>query len=93
LPCNKRKLGSGCSALKGINDKRAIFGWSEACVATQPSDPATALSALDALYVTEHKDGGRRIKAEDLHTLPGDTPHIDNALRDGELIASRTRIL
>jgi xanthine dehydrogenase YagS FAD-binding subunit len=86
LPCNKRKLGSGCSALKGINDKHAIFGWSEACVATQPSDPATALSALDALYVTEHKDGGRRIKAEDLHTLPGDTPHIDNALRDGELI-------
>ncbi len=72
LPCNKRKLGSGCSALKGINDKHAIFGWSEACVATQPSDPATALSALDALYVTEHKDGGRRIKAEEL--------------RDGELI-------
>jgi xanthine dehydrogenase YagS FAD-binding subunit len=86
LPCNKRNPGSGCSALNGINDKHAIFGWSEACVATQPSDPATALAALDALYVTEHKEGGRRIKAEDLLTLPGETAHIDNELRDGELI-------
>jgi xanthine dehydrogenase YagS FAD-binding subunit len=86
LPCNKRKPGSGCSALNGINDKHAIFGWSNACVATQPSDPATALATLDAVYVTEHRGGGRRIKAEYLHTLPGDTPHIDNGLRDGELI-------
>jgi xanthine dehydrogenase YagS FAD-binding subunit len=86
LPCNKRKPGSGCPALDGINDKHAIFGWSRACVATQPSDPATALAALDAFYVTQHRDGGRRIKAEDLHTLPGDTAHIDNILRDGELI-------
>lgn len=86
LPCNKRAPGSGCSALHGINDKHAIFGWSEACIATQPSDPATALAALDAVYVTQHKDGGRRIKAEELHTLPGDTPEIDNTLRDGELI-------
>jgi len=86
LPCNKRKPGSGCAALNGINDKHAIFGWSEACVAVQPSDPATALAALDAVYVTAHKDGGRRIKAEEMHLLPGETPHIDNVLRDGELI-------
>jgi xanthine dehydrogenase YagS FAD-binding subunit len=88
LPCNKRKPGSGCSALNGINDRHAIFGWSELCVATQPSDPAVALAALDAVYVTEHRDGGRRIKAGELHTLPGDTPHIDNVLRDGELMVS-----
>ena len=88
LPCNKRKPGSGCSALNGINDRHAIFGWSELCVATQPSDPAVALAALDAVYVTKHRDGGRRIKAGELHTLPGDTPHIDNVLRDGELMVS-----
>src|SRR3954451_23724101 len=29
LPCNKRAPGSGCSALAGINDTHAIFGWSE----------------------------------------------------------------
>ncbi|UCI05174.1 FAD binding domain-containing protein [Mesorhizobium sp. B1-1-8] len=86
LPCNKRWPGSGCSALHGFNDKHAIFGWSQACVATQPSDPANALAALDAVYVTDHRDGSRRIKAEDLHRLPGETPHIENTLRDGELI-------
>lgn len=88
LPCNKRKPGSGCSALHGFNDKHAIFGWSEACVAVQPSDPAVALAALDAVYVTEHKDGGRRIEIEDFYTPPGDTPHIENILRDGELIVA-----
>src|SRR2546428_7803150 len=40
LPCNKRRPGSGCSALDGLNRNHAIFGWSEACVATNPSDVA-----------------------------------------------------
>ena len=39
LPCNKRRPGSGCSALDGINRNHAIFGWSDACVATK-QDPA-----------------------------------------------------
>lgn len=40
LPCNKRQLGSGCSALHGINDNHAIFGWTEDCVATShPTRP------------------------------------------------------
>jgi xanthine dehydrogenase YagS FAD-binding subunit len=86
LPCNKRAPGTGCSALHGLNDRHAIFGWSEHCVATQPSDPAVALAALDAFYVTEHRDGGRRIAATELHTLPGDQPQRDNVLRSGELI-------
>jgi xanthine dehydrogenase YagS FAD-binding subunit len=88
LPCNKREPGSGCSALHGLNDKHAIFGWSEACVAVQPSDPATALAALDAVYVTQHRDGGRRITVEELYTPPGDTPNIEHVLRDGELIVA-----
>ena len=46
LPCNKRKPGSGCSALQGLNRGLAIFGWSESCVATHPSDLAVALAAL-----------------------------------------------
>jgi xanthine dehydrogenase YagS FAD-binding subunit len=88
LPCNKRHPGSGCSALHGINDKHAIFGWSEARVATQPSDPAVALAALDATYVTADRDGGRRIPATELHTLPGDRPELDTVLRPGELITA-----
>jgi xanthine dehydrogenase YagS FAD-binding subunit len=88
LPCNKREPGSGCSALHGINDRHAIFGWTEDCVATQPSDPAVALAALDAVYVTEHRDGGRRIAATELHTLPDGRPQDHNVLRHGELITS-----
>src|SRR6266550_4685197 len=47
LPCNKRRPGSGCSALHGLNRNHAIFGWSDDCVATNPSDLAVALVALD----------------------------------------------
>src|ERR1700722_1140597 len=48
LPCNKRQPGSGCSARHGLNRNHAICGWSDACVATHPSDLAVALAALDA---------------------------------------------
>jgi xanthine dehydrogenase YagS FAD-binding subunit len=88
LPCNKRAPSSGCAAREGINDKHAIFGWSEACVATQPSDPAVALAALDATIVTALPDGERRISAREFHTLPGDTPQRENVLRQGELIVA-----
>jgi xanthine dehydrogenase YagS FAD-binding subunit len=88
LPCNKREPGSGCSALHGINHKHAVFGWTEDCVATQPSDPAVALAALDAILVTEHRDGGRRIPATEFHRLPGNRPQDDHILRGGELITA-----
>jgi xanthine dehydrogenase YagS FAD-binding subunit len=87
-PCNKREPGSGCSALHGLNDNHAIFGWTEACVATQPSDPAVALAALDAVFITEHRSGGRRIPAAEFHTLPDAHPQDDNVLRHGELITA-----
>ncbi|HUZ65465.1 MAG TPA: FAD binding domain-containing protein, partial [Acetobacteraceae bacterium] len=86
LPCNKRTPGSGCAALHGVNDRHAIFGWTDACVATQPSDPAVALAALDAQIVTESENGGRRIPARTFHTLPADGPERHNVLRQGELI-------
>ena len=46
LPCNKRRPGSGCAALRGLNRNHAIFGWSEACVATHASDVAVAFAAI-----------------------------------------------
>src|SRR5437879_1550580 len=54
LPCNKRRPGSGCAALHGLNRNHAIFGWSDACVATNPSAVAVALGAAprpDPRYV------------------------------------------
>ncbi|MBQ1090088.1 xanthine dehydrogenase family protein subunit M [Streptomyces sp. B93] len=86
VACNKRVPGSGCAALHGANERLAIFGWTQDCVAVQPSDPAVALACLDAEIVTEHADGGRRIAATEFHTLPADDPAAHNVLRAGELI-------
>jgi xanthine dehydrogenase YagS FAD-binding subunit len=47
-PCNKQRPGSGCAARHGLNRNHAIFGWSDACVATNASDVAVAFAALDA---------------------------------------------
>lgn len=89
MPCNKRKPGSGCGALKGSNRNHAIFGWSEKCVAVYPSDMAVALAALDAVVHVETGNGEKRaIAFADFHRLPGDTPQIDNNLKHGELITS-----
>src|SRR5881409_27334 len=88
LPCNKRKPGSGCAARYGLNRNHAIFGWSDACVATNPSDVAVALAALDATVVMRGRTGERAIPFADFHRLPGDTPERDNVLGRGDLIVS-----
>jgi xanthine dehydrogenase YagS FAD-binding subunit len=88
-PCNKRVAGSGCAALHGLNERHAIFGWTDECVAVQPSDPAVALAALDAVIVTEDaQGGGRRIPARSFHVLPDENPSAHTVLRHGELITS-----
>jgi xanthine dehydrogenase YagS FAD-binding subunit len=89
--CNKRDPGSGCSALKGFSRQLAIVGSSDACIATHPSDMAVAMRALDASVETVQPDGGaRKIPIAEFHTLPGDTPHIENVLKHGELITAVT---
>lgn len=86
--CNKREPGSGCAAIEGHNRQHAIFGASEHCVATHPSDMCVALSALDALVRVRGAAGGRAISMLDFHRLPGDEPHIDTRLVPGELITA-----
>jgi xanthine dehydrogenase YagS FAD-binding subunit len=86
LPCNKRHPGTGCPARHGENRQHAIFGWSEACVATHPSDLAVALAALDAMIRVASSRGERSIPAAEFHRLPGDEPQRDNVLQPGELI-------
>ncbi len=87
MPCNKRRPGSGCSALGGYNRNHAVLGSSAHCIATHPSDMAVALSALDAGVETISPDGSARtISIHDLHRLPGDTPQRETNLGHGELI-------
>lgn len=89
MPCNKREPGTGCGALKGVNKNHAIFGWSEKCVATYPSDMAVALAALDAVVQVESLNNTKRsIPFADYHRLPGDHPEKDNNLEQGEFITS-----
>jgi xanthine dehydrogenase YagS FAD-binding subunit len=88
LPCNKRRPGSGCSALHGLNRNHAIFGWSDACVATNPSDVAVAFAALDANVIVRGRTGERSIPFTDFHRLPGSTPERDNTLDRGDLIVA-----
>jgi xanthine dehydrogenase YagS FAD-binding subunit len=88
-PCNKRQPGSGCSALGGPTGYGAIFGASEACIATHTSDMAVAMTALDASVETMTPDGGvRTIKVEALHLLPEATPQVETQLAAGELITA-----
>lgn len=90
-PCNKRKPGSGCAAAGGFSRQHAVIGTSKSCIATHPSDMAVAMRLLDASVETVRPDGATRvIPIADFHHLPGNTPHIENALAPGELITAVT---
>ncbi|KAF1073068.1 xanthine dehydrogenase family protein subunit M [Variovorax sp.] len=90
-PCNKRRPGSGCSAIGGVTRQLAVIGASQACIATHPSDMAVAMRVLDAAVETVKPDGRTRvIPIADFHRLPGDTPHIETALERDELITGVT---
>lgn len=86
VPCNKRAPGSGCPAREGANRMHAVLGTSDSCVATHASDLAVALVALDARVTLASAEGTRSVALADFYRLPGDTPHVENDLRPGELV-------
>ncbi|MGZ3518370.1 MAG: FAD binding domain-containing protein [Vulcanimicrobiaceae bacterium] len=87
-PCNKRIPGSGCSAREGYHRNLAIFGASESCIATHPSDMAVAMIALDAVVRVVGPRGERAIPLAGFHRLPGDEPERDTVLERAELITA-----
>jgi xanthine dehydrogenase YagS FAD-binding subunit len=87
-PCNKRKPGSGCSAIGGLNRIHAILGPSDQCIATHPSDMCVALAALEAQVHISGPQGERTVAFHDYHRLPGNTPELDNCLDAGELVTA-----
>ncbi|MBZ9905929.1 xanthine dehydrogenase family protein subunit M [Mesorhizobium sp. BR115XR7A] len=86
--CNRREPGSGCSALGGENRLHAVLGWSDACIATHPSDFCVPLVALDAVVEIEGKGGRRHVTLEEFHRLPGDTPQRETVLQPGDLLVA-----
>ena len=84
--CDKRSPGSGCDARGGDTRSHAVLGWSDGCVATNPSDFCVPLAALDAVVEIEGRDGRREVPLDGFHVLPGDTPDRDSVLEPGELV-------
>lgn len=84
--CNKRRPGSGCSALEGVNRNHAVLGVDDSCIAQYPGDFAVALVALDAQVDLAGPGGARAIPFSELHRPPGGAPHIETTLKPGELI-------
>jgi xanthine dehydrogenase YagS FAD-binding subunit len=90
-PCSKRDPGSGCSSLAGRHERQAIFGWTQDCVAVQPSDPAVALAMLDAQADVLGPAGPRTIPMREFHLTQREAadagqPMRETRLEPGELI-------
>lgn len=88
VPCNKRVAGSGCGALVGENRQAALFGASDACVATHASDLAVALTALDAQIEILGPAGARRMSLDTLYVGAPNNPSRDSTLTNNELVTS-----
>ena len=86
--CNKRGPGAGCDAVDGENRLHAILGWSEHCIATNPSDFCVPLTALDAVVELQGPAGRRDIPLDSFYLLPGTTPERETMLEPGELITA-----
>ena len=84
-PCNRRKRGSGCAALGGLHERHAIYGGTDDCVAVQPSDPAVALAALDALADVVGPAGRRTIPMRAFHLTPREAAAMGDPLRETRL--------
>ena len=88
--CNKRNPGSGCAALDGNNRIHAVLGTSEHCIATNPSDMAVAMMALEATVNIQGPQGERSVPLDEFYLIPGNTPEKETVLAPGELITSVT---
>jgi xanthine dehydrogenase YagS FAD-binding subunit len=86
--CNKRRPGSGCTALEGVNVNHAVLGTDKSCISQYPGDFAVALVALGAQVELLGPAGPRVIAFETLHRPPEGKPHIETTLKPGELITA-----
>jgi len=81
------KGGEDCPAREGENQYHALFGESP-CVAVHPSDPATALHALDATIEVSGLQGNRAMPLSALYALPDDGRRTETTLGPGEVITA-----
>jgi len=84
IPCLKSN-GSDCPAVDGENTHHVIFGGGP-CYATHASDPAVALTALDATLTIAGAGGERTVPIADFFVLPDPDPKRETVLKAGEFV-------
>lgn len=79
--------GSTCPAKDGENQYLAILD-SGPCYAVHPSDPAVALTALDASVIVSSTRGSRPVAIADFYVLPREAPERETILEPGEFVSA-----
>ena len=82
-----KKGGSHCPAVDGENQYLAILDGGP-CYIVHPSDPAVALTALDAVVEIASASGRRRIPIREFYVLPAERLDRETILASGELITA-----
>ena len=79
--------GSDCPAAEGENQYHAILGGGP-CFIVHPSDPAVALTALDAVVEVSSARATRRIPIAELYVLPAERLDRETVLERDEVVTS-----
>src|SRR5688572_31157269 len=85
IPCLKSS-GNDCPAREGENTHHVLFGGGP-CYAVHPSDPAVALTALEATVLISGPGGDRSVAVSDFFVLPDPDPKRETVLERGEFIS------
>jgi xanthine dehydrogenase YagS FAD-binding subunit len=88
IPCLKNG-GSSCPARDGENQYHAILDGGP-CYIVHPSDPAVALTALDAELELSTADETRTLPITSFYLLPRDRIDHETVLRAGEVVSAIT---
>jgi xanthine dehydrogenase YagS FAD-binding subunit len=86
ISCHKNG-GNSCPAREGENQYLAILDGGP-CFIVHPSDPAVALTALDAEVEIRSAKGERVVPIEDFYLLPRERLDHETILRPGEVVTA-----
>ena len=86
IPCLKNG-GDSCPAERGENQYHAILGGGP-CYIVHPSDPAVALTALDATIEIQSATGTREVPIGEFYRLPSERLDHETVLSSGEIVTA-----
>jgi xanthine dehydrogenase YagS FAD-binding subunit len=81
--------GDSCPAVDGENQYHAILDGGP-CHIVHPSDPAVALTALEATVEISGRGGTRRVPIADFYVLPSERLDHETILQAGEFVSAVT---